>query len=316
MKVLGNCDHTIHGAHTHNVWDRNLEPALEIEPNQSVEFTIIDASGGQLDRSSNLAAVKELDFTRVNPVTGPVFVAGARAGDVLVVEILEFGVKDWGWTAIIPGFGLLADEYPDPYLKIWELEKGATNARFNEAIEIPLNPFPGTIGVAPGDPGPHSIVPPRSCGGNLDIKHLTAGTTLYLPVQVEGALFSVGDTHAAQGDGEVCGTAIESPMQLALRFSVRRDLNLEQPQYAIPGPLITGQDPRGYYVTTGISDDLMEATRKSVRAMIQHLGDVHGLEPNEAYALASVAVDLKISEVVDVPNWVVSAFLPQSIFRR
>ena len=316
MKTIGGSHHTIHGKHVHFGWDNSIAPVWTVEPGKNVEFEVTDASGGQLDAASTVENVGKLDFERVNPVTGPVFVSGAKPGDVLEVEILDFAMTRWGWTAIIPGFGLLADEYPDPYLKNWELTPGGASAAFNDFIEIPVNPFPGTIGVAPGEPGLHSIVPPRSCGGNMDIRHLTAGTRLLLPVQVEGALFSVGDTHAAQGDGEVCGTAIESPMQIAVKFKVRRDVTIEQPQYIVPGPLATGQDQNGYYVTTGIHDDLMEATRKAVRAMIGHLGETHQLDRNEAYALASVAVDLKISEVVDAPNWVVSAFLPQSIFKR
>ncbi|QBS38272.1 acetamidase [Thermaerobacter sp. FW80] len=308
--------HTIHSRHVHYGWDNGLEPVLEVEPGEAVEFEVVDASGGQLNPGSTAADVARLDFERVNPVTGPVFIKGAKPGDVLEVEILEFGPARWGWTAIIPGFGLLADEFPDPYLKIWDLSGPGERAWFNERIAVPLAPFPGTIGVALPEPGRHSIVPPRKNGGNMDIRHLTAGTRLLLPVWVEGALFSIGDTHAAQGDGEVCGTAIEAAMQVACRFRIRRDLRLDEPAFIVPGPLASGQDPRGYFVTTGISDDLMEATRKAVRAMIRYLGETYHLEPAEAYALASVAVDLKISEVVDAPNWVVSAFLPQSLFVR
>ena len=134
------------------------------------------------------------------------FVKGARPGDVLAVEILELRPRDWGWTAIIPGFGLLADDFPDPWLRISEVDAAARRVRFGDPVPLPFEPFPGTIGVAPPEPGEHSVVPPR-WGGNLDIKHLRAGTTLLLPVGVDGALFSVGDTHAAMGDGEVCGTA-------------------------------------------------------------------------------------------------------------
>lgn len=318
MDRLGGAHHTIHAGHghVHYGWDNAIEPVLEVEPGEAVEFEVIDASGGQLNPRSTAEDVGRLDFERVNPVTGPVFIKGARPGDVLEVEILAFGPATWGWTAIIPGFGLLADEFPEPYLKIWDLQAGHDRAWFNERIAVPLNPFPGTIGVALPEPGRHSIVPPRKNGGNMDIRHLTAGTRLLLPVWVEGALFSVGDTHAAQGDGEVCGTAIEAAMRVACRFRVRRDIRLEEPHYIVPGPLKSGQDPRGYYVTTGISEDLMEAARKAVRAMIRYLGETYRLEPAEAYALASVAVDLKISEVVDAPNWLVSAFLPQSLFLR
>lgn len=315
MAKIGSCTHTIHGHHTHFGWDNSLEPALVVRPGESVEFEIVDASGRQLSKASTVEEVGRLDFSRVNPVTGPIYIEGAKPGDVLEVQILDFSLSNWGWTAIIPGFGLLAQEYPDPYLKVWDLQPGSQSAPFNDAIDIPLNPFPGTIGLAPASAGIHSVVPPRDCGGNLDIRHLTAGTTLFLPIQVEGALFSVGDTHAAQGDGEVCGTAIESPMQIALRFQLRRNMTIEQPHYSVPGPLASGRDPKGYYVTTGIHTDLMEATRKAVRAMIDHLCETYRLSDTEAYALASVVVDLKINEVVDTPNWVVSAFLSQSIFR-
>ncbi len=185
---------------------------------------------------------------------------------------------------------------------------------FAEGIELPYEPFPGTIGVAPAEAGPHSIVPPSRWGGNMDTKHLGVGTTLYLPVGVEGALFSVGDTHSAQGDGEVCGTAIETAMEVSLRLSVRRDFHIEAPQYRVPPSAIAGAEGTGYHVSTGVAPDLMEATRQAVRATIEHLGDSQGLSRKEAYALCSVAVDLRIHEVVDAPNWVVGAFLPDDIF--
>jgi len=312
---IGACDHTIHAHRHHNAWDRELVPALEVDPGQSVEFEIGDASGGQLHSRSTVAEVAALDFAKVNPVTGPVLVRGAKPGDVLEVEIRELGLSPWGWTAIIPGFGLLADEFTEPYLKHWSLTPGADRAEFAPGIELPLAPFPGTIGLAPAEFGQHSIVPPRSCGGNLDIKHLTAGTKLYLPVAVEGALFSVGDTHAAQGDGEVCGTAIESPMRIALGFKLHKEFSLRQPAFetygAAPGDAAA---PAGHFVATGVADDLMEAARLSVRAMIDFLKSSRGLGREDAYALCSVAVDLRVHEVVDAPNWVVGAWLPKGIF--
>ncbi|MDI3340432.1 MAG: acetamidase/formamidase family protein [Sphaerobacter sp.] len=305
--------YTVHRHQHHFGWDNALEPVLEVEPGVAVEFEVVDASGGQLHRGSTAADVAALDFARVNPVTGPVFVKGARPGDVLEVEILDFGRTEWGWTAIIPGFGLLADEFPEPYLKIWDLSGG--KAEFAPGIEIPIKPFPGTIGVALPEPGLHSIVPPRQNGGNMDIRHLTRGARLFLPVWVEGALFSVGDTHAAQGDGEVCGTAIEAPMTITVRFHLHREQSIAEPRYILPGPPTPEADARGYYVTTGFAPDLLEAARKATRFQIEHLQQAYGLSREEAYVLASVAVDLRISEVVDAPNWLVSAFLPQAIFR-
>jgi acetamidase/formamidase len=139
--------------------------------------------------------------------------------------------------------------------------------------------------------------------------------TLYLPVEVEGALFSVGDGHAAQGDGEVCGTAIETPMHATVRLTVRKDLSIPAPQFQTAGPLARRTNTGPYYATDGIGPDLMAAARDAVRAMIDHLGRAYTLSPAEAYMLCSVAVDLKLCEVVDAPNWVVGAFLPLGIFQ-
>jgi len=249
----------------------------------------------------------------VNPVTGPVYVKGAAPGDALEVEIRSLLLEDWGWTGIIPGFGLLADEYSEPWLQIWSFDGGS--ARGIRGVRIPVRPFPGTIGVALEEAGTHSIVPPRLNGGNMDIRHLTAGVKLYLPVLVPGALFSVGDSHAAQGDGEVCGTAIEAPSTIALRFRLIKDMPMDGPRNDTPPGAAAPLDPKGYRVTTGIADDLLEAARKATRNMVALLERDHGYSREEAYALASVAVDLRISEVVDVPNWLVSAFLPSSIFQ-
>src|ERR687895_1040872 len=242
------------------------------------------------------------------------YVKDARPGDVLAIEILEFRPRDWGWTALIPGFGLLADEFPEPWLRISRVEAEQGKVVFADGIELPYEPFPGTIGVAPAERGPPSIVPPPRWGGNRDTKHLRAGTTLSLPVGVEGALFSVGDTHSAQGDGEVCGTAIETAMDVSLRLSVRRDFRVEAPQFRIPPGALPRTEGTGYHVSTGVAPDLMEATKQAVRATMEHLGDSHGLSREEAYALCSVAVDLRIHEVVDAPNWVVGAFLPDDVF--
>ena len=307
--------HTIHRHHVHHGWDNAFAAAVEVESGSVVALEIVDASGGQLGPGSSAADIGALDFDRVNPVTGPVYVRGARPGDVLEVELLEFGTHDWGWTGIIPGFGLLADRFEQPALKHWEFDEAMREAVFRDDVRIPVHPFPGTIGVAPAERGTHSVVPPRSCGGNMDIRHLTAGAKLFLPVQVEGALFSAGDTHAAQGDGEVCGTAIETALTMSARLTVRRDLRIRQPQFMVPYPLHSGRDPAGYWATTGIADDLLEAARLATLHMIEHLVDHHGCGDEEAYMLASVAVDLTVSEVVDAPNWLVSAFLPQSIFR-
>lgn len=307
--------HYVTQGSTHFGWDNTIPPVIEVESGAEIELEVRDASGGQLHRHSDAQAVAELDLTRVNPVTGPVFVKGARPGDVLAIDILELRPRDWGWTAIIPGFGLLADEYPGPWLRISEIDASAGRVRFAPDVSLPYDPFPGTIGVAPPEPGQHSIVPPRKWGGNIDTRHLRARTTLFLPIGVDGALFSVGDTHAAMGDGEVCGTAVESSMDIALRLSVRKDLRIPAPQLFVPhGATPARSCP--HHICTGVGPDLLEATRDATRALVEHLVQHRGRDPQEAYAIASVAADLRIHEVVDAPNWVVGAVLPLDVFER
>jgi acetamidase/formamidase len=255
-----------------------------------------------------------MDLGHVNPITGPVYVKGARPGDVLAVEILDLRSHDWGWTALIPGFGLLADEFPDPWLNISRVDPSTKRVAFSDGVTLPFAPFPGTIGVAPRAAGEHSVVPPTEWGGNMDIKHLRPGSTLYLPVAVDGALFSVGDTHAAMGDAEVCGTAVETAMDIAVRLTVRTDLTIRYPQYHVPRGQLASTEQSSYRVCTGIGPDLMEASREATRAVVEHIAGRYGRSREEAYAIASVAVDLRIHEIVDVPNWVVGAFLPEAIF--
>jgi acetamidase/formamidase len=305
--------HTIHSQHLG--WNREFPPALRIAPGESLEFDVADSSGGQLGAASTVADVGRLDFGRVNPVSGPVFVEGAEPGDVLKVTLLSFVPSGWGWTANIPGFGLLAEDFTQPALHLWKYDPHAlAPALFGRHASVPLKPFTGTIGLAPAEPGLHSIVPPRRVGGNMDVRDISVGTELYLPVEVPGALLSVGDTHAAQGDGEVCGTAIESPMRVALKLELLEREPLSFPRFRTPGPVARHLDARGYEVTTGIGPDLMQAARASVRSMIDLLSRAHGLPAVDAYLLCSVCGDLRISEIVDIPNWVVSFYLPRVIF--
>jgi acetamidase/formamidase len=305
--------HTIHQSHLG--WDRSFPPVARIAPGDSLEFDVVDASCGQLRESSTATDVGQLDFSKVNPVAGPVFVAGAEPGDVLKVTLLSFVPSGWGWTANIPGFGLLADEFKEPALHLWRYDPTLlAPALFGRWGKVPLKPFTGTIGVAPAEPGLHSIVPPRRVGGNMDVRDLALGTELFLPVEVAGALFSVGDTHAAQGDGEVCGTAIESPMRVALQFDVLKQEPLAYPRFRTAGPVTRHLDAKGYEATTGIGPDLMQAARAAVRSMIDLLGRRHRMPATDAYLLCSVCGDLRISEIVDVPNWTVSFYLPRIVF--
>ena len=313
--MCNKCDYTIHGRHHHFGWDNSNAPAQRVAPGSTIEFECLDASGGQLTPESTLADVNALNFARLNPVTGPIYVDGAEPGDALKITIEAFKPSGFGWTACIPGFGLLADDFKEPALNIWKYDASSLEpALFGKNGRVPLKPFAGTIGNAPAEPGLHSVVPPRRVGGNLDIRDLAAGTVLYLPVEVPGALFSVGDTHAAQGDGEVCGTAIESPMNTVLTLDLVKDARLKTPRFTTPGPVSRHLDAKGYEVTTGIGPDLMEGAKSAVSQMVELLAARYGMDPADAYMLGSVCGDLRISEIVDMPNWVVSFYFPRCVF--
>jgi acetamidase/formamidase len=210
---------------------------------------------------------------------------------------------------------LLADDFPDPALHLWSFDSsGREPASYGPAGRVPLKPMCGTIGVAPAAAGLHSIVPPRNVGGNMDVRDLAEGTELYLPVEVAGALFSLGDTHAAQGDGEICGTAIESPMSVVLKIDLVKGPNLAFPRFTTPGPVTRHFDAKGYEVTTGIGPDLMAAAKAAAGQMIDLLSKRHGMSAVDAYMLCSVCGDLRISEIVDQPNWVVTFYFPRIVF--
>jgi acetamidase/formamidase len=303
---------TVHIARdrSHLAWDPAIPPVETVESGAVVEFDMLDASGGQLGATSVVDDLGRLDFDKVDQVNGPVAVAGAEPGDTLQIELLEFEPADWGWTANIPGFGLLADQFPDPHLRITNVPRPGERAEFLPGVRVPIVPFCGEIGVAPVD-GPRSTIPPDLHGGNMDTRHLTAGATLFLPVFHDGARLSMGDGHAAQGDGEVCGTGIETPMRALVRLTVRKDLNLTGPEF-LTADVTTPVGRR--YATDGVGPDLNEAARDAVRRMIDWLGREHGIPAIDAYLLASVAIDLRISEIVDMPNVIVTAHCPLSLF--
>ncbi|MEM3542010.1 MAG: acetamidase/formamidase family protein [Candidatus Methanomethylicia archaeon] len=293
----------------HYKWDNSLKPALKIKPGDRVVFELRDVSDNQITPNSTVEDLIKLDWNRVYPLSGPIYIEGAEPGDALIVNVIDIKCKGWGWSAIIPGYGLL-EEFDKPYLYIWDLSEG-TYTTLNDKAYIPLNPFPGVMGVAPAKPGQHPIMPPGPHGGNMDIRNLTIGSTLKLPVQVEGALFSCGDGHAAQGDGEVCVTAIEAPLYLVLEFNLEKNAELEYPQITtyIEPELEAGE----YHATMGISPNLMEAAKTAVRQMIKHLTRKYGFTREEAYILTSITCHLKISEIVDKPNWIVTCHLPLQI---
>jgi len=310
----------IHRHQHHLKWSKNEPPALTVASGDVVTFDCIDGGNGQITPDSTADAIRNFDVSLADPVFGPVYVDGAEPGDALEVEVLELETANWGWTAIVPQFGLLQEDFPEAHLKTWTLPGPCEEklASFNDRIKIPTRPFMGTMGVAPGAEGEFSTIPPLETGGNIDCRHITKGARLLLPVRTPGALFSCGDGHAAQGDGEVCGCAIETPMKVTLRFAVRKSYTwVRSPQFHCPAQSEAEKcvlPEAGSYSTMGIDSDLLEATRKAVRAMIQYLASRKGLSPVDAYMLCSVVADVRLAEVVDMPNFAVTATIPLNIF--
>ena len=305
----------------HYLWDAGNVPVVHIESGDTVVVETRDVSDNQVGPGSTAADLAAVDFARLYPLAGPVHVAGAEPGDTLAVEILTLETRGWGWVALLPGLGLLAADFPEPYLRSFDLDPAQRDAAGGQVtylcddIAIPVEPFLGTMGVCPAGAREQGVMPPGTFGGNIDTRQLIAGATLYLPVQEPGALFSCGDAHAAQGDGEVCVTGIESPMGGALRFTLHKGKRIPAPQFSLPaGPLTRRVDHGGWYGTTGVGGDLYRAAQDAVRAMIDHLGETRGLSREDAYMLCSLVVDLKISEVVDAGEYIVSALLPDAVF--
>ncbi|KAL7806799.1 Acetamidase/Formamidase [Trichoderma aethiopicum] len=304
----------VHSGQSHLKWSKAITPVLTVDSQDVVTFDTIDGSNGQITPTSTIEDVLHFKAELADPLFGPVYVRGAEPGDTLEVEVLELKTSDWGWTAIMPGFGVLTNEFPEAHLKIWELDPRGSYATFKDGIRIPTHPFLGVMGVAPAE-GEFPTIPPLDTGGNIDTRHIIAGTKLFLPVRAPGALFSCGDGHAAQGDGEVCGTAIETPMQVKLRLTVRKDMGwVTSPNYTAPSSTLTLAEDKGYYAVLGVDPDLLEATRKAVRGIIEYLVQTKDLTRVEAYMLASVSISLRVSEVVNVPNYAVSASVPLHIF--
>ncbi len=337
----------------HNRWHPDIAPIVRVVPGEEVTLETRDGLDGQLRRTSTAAELARVRFGRSHPLTGPVYVEGAGPGDLLEIEILGFENEDWGVTAFVPGFGFLADVFASPYLVVWELADGYARAPALPGVAIPAAPFAGVLGLAPSrasveqvrareedarargglvaDDDPDEAwpresakglrtIPPRETGGNLDVRQLVAGSKLFLPVEVDGGLFSTGDLHFAQGDGEVCGSAIEIAGAVTVRFAVH-----ESPRWLPRFP--TFETPpaaqRASFATTGIpladdgtnvAMDLGLAARRALLELVDHLQLVRGLSREAAYILCSVAADLRVSQVVDAPNVLVSAALPLDIF--
>jgi formamidase len=343
----------------HNRWHPVIPPVLKIDSGDEVVIDTLDALDCQIGPSGAIADAAGWDLNAAHPLTGPVWINGATPGDLLEVPLIDIIAGDAGWTAQLPGFGFLRDFFPEPYLVHWRLASGYAESSELPGVRIPEASFPRVIGVAPSIDQLERIIirerataergglvmpperraaipdvepiksqglrtiPPRETGGNLDVKQLVKSTSVYIPVWTEGALFSIGDAHFAQGDGEVCGSAIEMSATFHLGFRLHKAAARDR---KIHGVQFSGTDravsSRHYYATTGLSmrgEDVQEsedatlAARKALFAMIGYLR-YRGFTRQQAYAICSVAVDLRLSEVVDVPNFVVTALLPLDIF--
>ena len=298
---------------TQPFWDNSVEPRLTIEPGDTVVFDCLEASG-QYTADSTIEHYLNADRSRVHALNGSVYINGAEPGDALEIEILDMQHKGWGWTAFRPGFGLLSDDFPEAHFHIWKLDGEQCHFGINDIV-LPFEPMPGCVGVAPREPGRLSTIPPRENAGNVDVRDLTIGTVFWLPVLVEGALFSTGDCHANQGQGEICGTGIECPMTVTLRFHLNKRSSVKQLQYRRASPM-TRTDTAGHFGTTAYGPDLFINAQNATRQMIEWLVAEQRLTREQAYILCGAIVDLKISEIVDIPNFIVSAQVPLSIFQN
>ncbi|MBA7536444.1 hypothetical protein ES705_28708 [subsurface metagenome] len=279
--------------------DRNNPPVLKIVSGDTVIFECRDAFNQVIKNPEDLPI--DFDMDKINPATGPVYVEGAEPGDTLEVHIVKVDVADQGSCCIIPNFGYLASEFPEPWTKIIPIKDGF--AEYSDKIKIPIDPFPGTIIVAPAE-GSHGTLIPKEYGGNMDSRACTVGTIVYLPVFVKGALFAVGDVHAVQGDGEVCGTAVEIDANVTIKLVVNKIKKIKRPQY----------ENEEFFMTTAWGETADDAAKIALRDMIDWITEEKGLTREESYALCSCVVDMRISQLVDITPGI-RAVLPKSIFK-
>jgi acetamidase/formamidase len=307
--------HSLDRSQVVNRWSTDYPPRLCIQPGDTVEAQTRDASDGQVHPKMHSEEFAGIDTGRIHALTGPIEVAGAEPGDRLIIRILEYRHEGWAWTSIIPGLGLLPDDFSDHFLHIWELEDEVT--RSMPGLTIPLAPFCGIIGVQPGDPGEIRTRPPGAFGGNMDVRHLIAGSTLHLPVMTAGAGLCLGDAHAAQGDGEVSINGMEAPMTVTIEVDLAKGRAPAGPIIECPGPLDPASIAAGGHTIFVESDPQpITAAQRVVRRAIDYLVERLGLSPEQAYVTCSVTLRLKLSQVVNVPQVTVSGYLPEGIFNQ
>ncbi|WP_420392199.1 acetamidase/formamidase family protein [Acuticoccus sp.] len=297
---------TVHWGH----FDATLEPCLAVRSGDRVTMTTVSGNLSQTPGRERLlpahAAVLDAVKPEVGPhiMTGPVAVEGAEPGDLLEVRIEDITLPcDWGFNVVMPLRGTLPEDFPEGQLIIVELDRAAGLGTLPFGMTVPLAPFFGVMGVAP-PPGWGRVgsIEPRDFGGNMDLKELVAGTTLYLPVFVPGALFSVGDGHGAQGDGEVCLSAIETCLTGTFTLILHKAAGVRFPRAETPT----------HWITMGFNEDLDDAAKQALREMIALLGELKGLAPMDAYVLCSLAADLRVTQLVD-GNKGIHAMLPKAL---
>jgi acetamidase/formamidase len=303
-------EHKLSANPTHSRWNRALAPRLNIQPGDTVHLECVDASGAQVNSKTTLSEFLAMDRQRIHALTGPIFVERAEPGDVLQIDVLKVAHRGWGWSSVIAGLGFLKERFSEPFLFHWKLE-GAVSRSLAPAM-VPLRPFCGVMGVARAEDGEFITRPPGPFGGNMDVRQLCAGATLYLPVFNTGALFSAGDAHAAQGDGEVCINGIECPADVTLRFRLHKQQRLAAP--VVEAGVVRGQEMGGdaWFVVESATD-AAGAARAATSRMIDLLVDRWGFTPVHAYLLCSVAMNLHMSQVVNEPMFTVSAEIPKSL---
>ena len=305
--------HHLDRSHTRSRWSRDYEPVLTVSSGDTVSMELRDSSDGQVRPGMTPAEFAAIDRDRIHALTGPIAVEDAEPGDALEIEIVGFRHEGWAWTSVVPGMGVLGDEFAEPYLHLWKLEGGQT--RSIPGVTLDLHPFCGIIGVQRAEHGEFRTRPPGVFGGNMDVRHLGAGSRLWLPVLASKAGLCAGDAHAAQGDGEVSINGMEAPMTVNLGIHLHKDRGLEGP-YAVtlPDLLPERYATKPFHVFIESHEDPRQAARVAVRRAVAFIVDRIGVRRELALILCSVVLDLKISQMVNGPIMTISAYLPEAIF--
>ncbi len=307
--------HLLDRSTTVHRWNPALPPRLVLAPGDEVVVQMKDSSGGQVFPGMSGEAFGRIDTGLIHALTGPIAIDGAAPGDALIVEILDYAHEGWAWTGIIPGLGLLDTHFERHFLHHWVLEGDRT--RSMPGVTLDLHPFCGIIGVQPPGEGESRTRPPGAFGGNMDVKHLGRGATLVLPVFHPGAGLCVGDAHAAQGDGEVSINGMEAPMTVTLRVGLEKGRAPAGPVALVPGSLTPpryAERPWRAFIAT--HTDPRQACRDVLLRAMDHLQERLGLSPQQACVLCSVVLDLKISQLVNVPTTTVTGYFPEAVVDR